>query len=197
MTNQTHGDVVPASEDELIERLEVVRKNPDVGEATVDDRCVLAHEGWASPVVLDPLSATVWSFFDGDTSLSEVLEDLLDVFGEEPGLSEAYLAWLVRALQESGFLQGDPSFRVPRRLYPSLEPSSCLGRRLGVRSADHMRVTIGDRSFRLSSTDPLNDCSALRPREPRRLQTWKRLWKRCSPASLLGSGRAFNNYWMA
>jgi hypothetical protein len=120
------------------------------------DELLIASELTGRVVVLDPVSAVLWSSFDGMLTGEDLVEDLVVAVGGDPERCRGFVDDLVEGLRSAGFLDGPlPAGVVPRRLHPPPDPDSCLGKRLGMERATIAQVGSGPDAFRFGTTDPL------------------------------------------
>ncbi|MGH9152791.1 MAG: PqqD family peptide modification chaperone [Acidimicrobiales bacterium] len=76
-----------------------------VATVQVDGEAVLLDEATATLHLLEPLAATVWGLFDGETTITELAAELAAAFGERPGVIGADLVAFTTDLAGRGLLQ--------------------------------------------------------------------------------------------
>jgi thiol-disulfide isomerase/thioredoxin len=87
-----------------------------VEEVIIDGEMLLVGGGY--PLLLNPTGALVWQCLDGEVSLTELIDDLVDGLGADPDQVRNDVLQFVRSLGTSGLLDGvgigfDPSDFVP------------------------------------------------------------------------------------
>jgi len=121
----------------------------------VEGRLVVAHELGDRPLLLDPIAAALWNTLDGHGSVADIIDDLTDALGGDPAAHREDLHRLLVALDDQRLL-ADSGMRggiVPRSYRPPLEPTNCIGKRIGLGRSTYGQLTVDDTSFVFGATE--------------------------------------------
>ena len=130
------------------------RRRDDVVQVPLGDELLVGSDLTGRSRVLDPVSAVLWSSLDGTVGADELAQDVADALGGDVGSRRAQVDGFLASLRDAGLLVGPlPEGVVPRRIHPQLDPSSCLGQRLGLSRATLRQVASPVASFRFGAND--------------------------------------------
>lgn len=130
-------------------------RHPAVVERRLGDDLLLGRDLTGRTVVLDPVSAALWSSLDGRVGVDDLVGDVVAALGGDVGQRAPEVKGLFETLGSLGFLDGQlPPGIMPRRLTPPPDPDSCLGKRLGLERATILQVGTGESCFRFGATIP-------------------------------------------
>lgn len=133
------------------------RRRAEIAELAIGSHRIIGHDSIKGLVTLDPVTAIIWDSFDGVTLAAEVAVDVSEALEVDIDTAGRQVAWLRRALEGDGFLETCQT-ASPRRWFPPVPQDSCLGKRMGLGSAELHQITTtsrawGARSLRIASTE--------------------------------------------
>ena len=97
----------------------------DVVSVEVGDQLVLTHPSAGRVISIDAVSAALWHYFDGDTPLQILVDDVVDCLGLDPAAAEANVHELARSFGAAGYLAEPGRDTVRRsRPYPPIAPDT-------------------------------------------------------------------------
>ncbi|UDY33953.1 PqqD family protein [Dermatobacter hominis] len=130
------------------------RRRDDAVEVPLGDDLLIGSDLTGRSRVLDPVAAILWSSLDGTVSVDELAADVADALGGDVGARRAQVDEFLGSLREAGLLAGpQPDGVVPRRVHPPLDPTSCVGQRLGLARSTVRQVQGPTTSFRFGAND--------------------------------------------